>query len=196
MINRVLENDLFYCTHFGDLPQDDKDIWDFTVKHGEAASGLVGYLQRGAFSNEISGLMRTYVVRDQETDQMVAYFSLKAGLVSTDEHKDQDDITVFNTLPGVELAFFAVNEKYANGAKGLGSVIFERFVEPIVIEAAKHVGIYLIYIFALPKMTLINNYRKNYGFNRLSEEAENDLHTRLRPRVDKDCIFMYKIIQR
>ena len=195
MKNAVMENDLYYCTHFGVMDQDEQDIWSFSVKHSDAAAGLTYYLQNRAFSNEISGLMRTYVVREQETDEFVAYFSLKAGLVSTEEHKLSDQETIFDTLPGVELAFFAVNEQYAKGRRGIGAMVFEDFVEPIVREASKQIGIYLIYIFALPEKALIENYHRNYGFMRLSREAETDLHARLRPRVDRDCIFMYKLIR-
>ena len=194
MKKTVLENDLYYCTHFGVMDQDERDIWSFSVKHPDAAAGLVHYLQNRAFSNEVSGLMRTYIIREQETDACVAYFSLKAGLVSTEEHKLSDQEATFDTLPGVELAFFAVNEQYAKGRRGIGAMVFEDFVEPIVREAAKQVGVYLIYIFALPEETLIDNYHRNYGFMRLSQEAEADIHARLRPRVDRDCIFMYKLV--
>lgn len=193
MSNRVWENDLFYCTHLGEMAEDDADVWNFTVKHPDMASGLLNYLQRGALANEVTGTMRTYMVRDQDTNQCVAYFSIKAGLVSLDEHKISDDETVFETLPGVEVAYFAVNDQYVKGRRGFGATIFEDMVEPVIRKAAEHIGIYLIYVYALPIQKLIQNYQDQYGLLRLSPDAERDLHARLRPRTDKDCIFMYKL---
>lgn len=193
MENIVWENDLFYCSHLGEHPKDDADVWAFTVKHSDTASGLAGYLRQGVFFNEVNGTMRTYMVRDQDTDECAAYFSLKAGLVSLQEHKISEDESDFDTLPGVEVAFYALNEQYAREKDGLGAMIFEDIIEPVIRLAAKSIGIYLIYVYALPVSKLIRNYQENYGLLRLSPEAEKDLHTRLRPRADRDCIFMYKL---
>ncbi len=66
-------------------------------------------------------------------------------------------------------------------------------VEPVIRKAPEHIGIYLIYVYALPIQKLIQNYQDQYGLLRLSPDAERDLHARLRPRTDKDCIFMYKL---
>ena len=93
------------------------------------------------------------------------------------------------------MAYFAVNECYAKGQHGLGATIFEDIIEPVIREASKQIGIYLIYAYALPIPELIENYEKNYGLLRLSPEAERDLHARLRPRADRGCIFMYKVAQ-
>ena len=51
------------------------------------------------------------MVRMKETDECVAYFSLKAGLVSLRESQIDGDI-VFDTSPGVELVNYAVNGQY------------------------------------------------------------------------------------
>ena len=175
------------------MDENEADIRNFTVKYPDTASGLLRYLQRGAFANEVSGTMRTYIVRDRKTNKCAGYFSLKAGLVSLQEHKLSDDESLFDTLPGVEVAYFAVNENYAKGGKGFGATIFEDVVEPVIREASKQIGIYLIYAYALPIPSLIENYQRNYGLARLSPDAEKDLHARLRPRTDKNCIFMYKL---
>ena len=195
MSSRVWESKTFYCTHLGDMDEDEADVRNFTVKHPANAAGLLGYLQRGAFAKEVAGTMRTYMVRDIKTDECAGYFSLKAGLVSLQEHKINDDETEFDTLPGVEVAFFAVNENYTRGEHGFGAVIFEDIIEPVIREASRQIGIYLIYVYALPEQKLLKNYQENYGLLRLSPDAEKDLHARLRPRVDKDCIFMYKLVR-
>jgi len=97
------------------------------------------------------------MVRDNRSSELVGYFSLKAGLISYNEHDVPvvDEITgeevvdeetgekkmrrVFDTLPGVELADFAVNQTYIDNhpdLKGVGLVIYNKFILPVVREAA------------------------------------------------------------
>ena len=137
--------------------------------------------------------MRTYVVRDNFSSEMVGYFSLKAGLVSVNEVHTEDEVT-FDTIPGVEVANFAVNNTYLRNhpeLSGTGLIIFNDFIVPIIQEAAKSVGVKIIYLFALPFERLIETY-VNYGFLRLDSAAEDELHKRLKPQYDEDCIFMFQ----
>ena len=178
------------------------DVMNFTVDRSEG-EGLVSYLQRRAFSDELCGLMRTYIVRDQETREIAGYFSLKAGLISFNERKqsfydektgEERIETTFDTLPGVELANFAVNSSYVEkyeGIKGIGKIIFNEFVLPVVRKTAEDVGVAILYIFALPHDALIQHYRECYGFERLGEPHEELLHKRMKPLYDRSCVFMY-----
>ena len=139
--------------------------------------------------------MRTYFVRDNSSSEFVGYFSLKAGLISFNEG-GTGSIADFDTLPGVELANFAVNGVYANKhpkLKCLGFRIFNDFIVPIVEKVSESVGVKIIYIFALPFDGLIRQYGR-YGFNRLPAEQEDELHRRLKPRYDSECIFMYQML--
>ncbi len=154
------------------------------------------------------------MVRDNRSSELVGYFSLKAGLISYNEHDVPvvDEITgeevvdeetgekkmrrVFDTLPGVELADFAVNQTYIDNhpdLKGVGLVIYNKFILPVVREAAETIGIKLLYLFALPYEDLIDRY-KTYGFSRLEKELEEELHKRLKPLYDDDCKFMYRML--
>ncbi len=108
---------------------DAKDIMSSSARDAKG-NGLIRYLRQCAFPDEDDGTMRTYIVRYNVTSEMVGYFFLKAGLISYNEHDVPvlDDETgekvinnetgkvqmrhVFDTLPGVELANFAVNETY------------------------------------------------------------------------------------
>ena len=137
--------------------------------------------------------MRTYLVRDRRTKELVGYFSLKAGFVSAEIESDEDGDVGFDAIPAVELANFAINNAYRKThslSKGCGLIIFRKFVLPIVKEAAKSIGIAVIYIYSLPEDGLIENY-KRYGFSRLAPADELKLHQRIKPRYDKDCIFMF-----
>lgn len=191
----TLSGDEYYCyplSHADD--QDETDILSFEpVSSGGA--GLVGYLRELAPIDEERGTMRTYLVRDRVTDELAGFFSLKAGLVSTDETTD-DVQHGFDTVPGIELANYAVNGKYRSlhpGSKGCGALIFRDLVLPLVRSAADIVGVYLLYIYSLPFAGLMRNYA-SYGFSRLPEDAERLLHARLKPRYDKQCIFMYMVL--
>ena len=158
-------------------------------------AGLANYLKDIAFEDENNGIMRTYLVRDNSSLELAGYFSLKAGLISFNEG-GAGTAADFDTLPGVELANFAVNGVYANKHpkfKGLGFRIFNDFIVPIVEKVSESVGVKIIYIFALPFDGLIKQYGK-YGFLRLPAEREDELHRRLKPRYDSECIFMYQML--
>ena len=119
-----------------------------------------------------------------------------SGLVSANEVIEQGKVG-FDTFPGIEVANFAVNRKYIEThpyAKGCGLLFFRRFIRPIIVNVSKEVGISMIYIFAIPIDELIQRY-SNYGFRRLSEAAERQIHNRIKPTYDEGCIFMYQMLR-
>jgi len=201
----LLQSELFYCNHLGAVESDEIDIMKFRIDRDEG-TGLLDYIQHYAFPEEENGLMRTYIVRDRISSDMVGYFSLKAGLISLNERYvelfDSETGTkkkekVFDTLPGIELANFAVNSEYVDAhrdLKGLGTVIFNQFILPIVRKISENVGVKLLYIFALPYDDLINTYHDRYGFSRLDDPYEDELHKRLKPFYDLLCKFMYLVL--
>lgn len=205
MLKGILQSELFYCNHLGVSDQDEADIMNFTIERDEG-SGLLEYIQHHAFPEEDAGIMRTYIVRDNKSSEMVGYFSLKAGLISLNERQiettddetgEKKKVTVFDTLPGVELANFAVNSTYIQRhkeMKGLGVVIFNQFILPIVRQTSENVGVKILYIFALPYDDLIKSYHDRYGFSRLADQYEDELHKRLKPFYDQYCKFMYLIL--
>lgn len=201
----ILQVGLFYVDHLNENPEkDSEDILNFRIDAPEG-QGLSEYLKEYASHEETNRSMRTYLVRDVETDECIGYFSLKAGLISLNEIEvektdaetgERKLVREFDTLPGVELADFAVNSRYIERypyQKGVGHVIFTEFILPMVNEAAKYIGIKMVYIFALPYDRLISRYQR-YGFRRLSESDETDLHKRLKPRYDESCKFMYLLL--
>ena len=205
MLKGILRTDLFNCSHLGMTTDDEQDIMHFVIRREEGA-GLLDYIQHHAFPEEDAGMMRTYLVRDNRSGELVAYFSLKAGLISLNEREieyldsetgDKAKRIVFDTLPGVELANFAVNDGYMDNhknLKGVGTVVFNQFVLPLVRRSAEDIGIKILYIFALPREKLIARYKEDYGFSRLTDVYEDELHKRLKPFYDDTCIFMYMIL--
>ena len=184
-------SDLFKCVPLCDATEN--DIWqiDQFMPVNENGSGLVAYLQVLAFPDEANGRMRTYLVKDCQTDELVGYFSLKAGLISYNE-EPEDASSSFDTLPGVELANYAMNAAYREAhpdAVGCGLIVFQRLILPMVQAAASLIGICRLYLFALPDDKVTATY-EGYGFSRLPREEEDLLHQRLKPRYDDQCIFM------
>jgi len=191
---RLPQNSYFICSHLGDAPQDVVDIDKFSVCHPETGRGLEEYLKNRALLDEKSNVMRTYMVRFKRTGECVGYFSLKAGLVSMNEEKTHLGVT-FDTVPGVELANFAINNAFMqkHNLKGLGALLFSELIVPFVKKHSNTLGICMIYLFALPYDKLIKTY-EGYGFHRLPATAEKKLHQRLKPMYDTSCIFMYQLL--
>ena len=108
-VKGILQSEMFYIDHLS--PNDEVDAQDIDKFRIDApeGQGLSEYLKRYARQEEMNRSMRTYLVRDNETDECVGYFSLKAGLILLNEVEVEveDDATgemhierEFDTLPG------------------------------------------------------------------------------------------------
>lgn len=141
--DKILSNELFYCEHLTyDRSIVEEIKKNFFVLH-ERGKGLEIYLKERSFIDERFNENRTYIVRDIITDEIVGYFSLKAGLFSIQESIDLtigESVANFETLPGIELAEFAINQRYIVAhpeKKGSGIIVFNDFVVPIVKKVQK-----------------------------------------------------------
>lgn len=186
----VITYEFLGCRH---LDEDDSLlVQNFCLGHPHGGH-LAEYIKTDAFLDEKEKLARTYLVFDIASDELVAYFSLKAGMVATNEQRFLIH-AAFDMEPGVELANFAMNGEYVAThpeAHGLGAIIFREMILPIVHSASEFVGIDILYIYALPNKSLIQTYQAKYGFTRLPRKQERALHRRQRPRYDEQCTFMY-----
>lgn len=190
VINNILNNELFSCESILKSNENLKQIKDFLVKR-QGAKGLEFYLKENAISDEYSGQARTFLVKDKDTNEIACYFSLKTGLVSVNEkrflfHKE------FDSMSGIELSNFAVNDNYKDNhpeIEHIGMIVFSEFIYPIVEYVSNFVGVSLLYLFALPDENLVTHYQKLH-FQRLPRKEERSIHRRIRPRYDKSCIFM------
>lgn len=190
MENRLIENEIFYCEPLMASEENLRQIQKFHVA-ADTGLGLELYLKKHAVSDEISHEARTYLVKDNSTDEIVGYFSLKTGMVATRRKWSFFHLEI-DSLPAVELANFAVNSAYKEahqGQTGIGSIIFLDFVLPVIKMAADRVGICIVYIFALPYRNLIKYY-ETLNFRRLSKTQEAFIHRNYKPQYDEGCIFM------
>lgn len=189
-MKKLPENEWFCCKHILEVPNLERLLDSFVIKR-KSGMGLEEYLKECAVDEEKNGETRTYLVLDKKTEELVAYFSLKAGMVSVNE-KASVFRREFDSLSGIELSNFAVNDGYRDAHQeyeGIGLIVFRYFVLPVVKSASQYVGAYLLYIFALPYNGLIRYYEK-MNFRRLSAIDEYFLHRRIKPRYDSGCIFM------
>ena len=162
-------------------------VSDFVASNN--ARGLEAYLKLQADIDENSNGSRTYLVKDAEMGKLACYFSLRSGLIAV---RREDDL--FDTIPAIELANFAVNNVYrSEGGKvdRVGAYVFRKFVQPIVKCVADLVGVKYLYIYALPEEKLIQYYNW-LGFVRLTYAAEAFVYSHVKPAYDQGCIFMYQ----
>lgn len=201
--NLTLENELFICEKITDTEENRILINNFLPKYYKGTA-LTIYLRGKSLTDEKEFKMRTYLVKDKETKELVGYFSLKAGMVSQDEGYRPDykngrltEKYTFDALPGIELANFAVNGAYCEAHEeyeGIGKIIFHDFICPIVKIVSEQIGVYFLFIFALNEAPLINYYQ-TLNFKRIGLIKEKKLHNRIRPDYDGECIFMCQRIE-
>lgn len=191
------------CRNLGE-PDDKmlKKMVDFKVrKEGGFLADYLAYktstgnICSPALDEERSNKARTYLIEDSETGELIAYFTLKAGLVGFKKNRNILD-KAFDAMSGIEVANLAVNEVYKQAHKklhGIGYMVFRNYILPKAEEAQQIIGAEILYIYALPRADLINRY-KGYGFTRLVPFQQKYLERRFRPGYDEGCVFMYQIL--
>ena len=195
MLLAKIDDELFQYEHLFASPNNLEEIKSFTVAQ-PTGKGLERYLKLMAEQEEYNGGNRTYLVRDKETNEIAAYFSLHTGSFTLKDPNQNDDDASKYTVPSVELSNFAVNSTYREKhpeISRLSELVFRRFIIPTVKYGAELFGIQAIHIYALPEDDLINHYSL-FGFSRLPSEMEAYIHEHLKPDYDSKCIFMYQIL--
>ena len=186
----TLNDEICCISHLSALDKD--DISKFVIKRRQGR-GLEVYLKEVALQQEAIGESRTYIIRERECNQIVAYFTLRTGLITV----SRGFLRGFNTHTGIEFANFAVNDAYREDNDRipmLGSYIFYSFVIPLVQYISDFVGAELLYIYALPHDRLMEHYR-TMGFETASKKVSRYLYRHVKPFYDRQCVFMYQAIR-
>jgi len=195
MLLAPISNEKFRYEHLLSNPKNLEDIQSFVVEK-KSGKGLERYIKMLAEPEEYERSNRTYLVRDKETNEIAAYFSLHTGSFTLKEKGQTDEDASKYTVPSVELSNFAINSAYRKKhpeVKGLGEQVFRCFIIPTVNYGAELFGIQALHIYALPEDELIEHYG-TFGFSRLPPEMEKYIHEHLKPDYDEKCIFMYQIL--
>lgn len=172
----------------------------FWISEDKNAESLVNYLRspRCALLEENDGTARTYVVIDEDRDCIIRYFTLRAGQCFVEKRKGfRRKHYVF---PGVELAMFAINDRYkqaqGNPDFSFGEWVFRKYILPKIQESAKLIGIKMIYLFALPGKLRLVKFYENLGFQNPNNITINNKRVRtIKPAFDAGCIFMFRKIK-
>lgn len=143
-------NPPFYREQLGTKHDHEKLVREFEATRPEG-EGLKNYLQERAFIDEDTGIIRTYLIRQRVTGELVGYYSIRAGdiLLTRDGWK--------SAISGIELTNFAVNGAYRRHHPKiaiLGRRIFFDFVYPQVKEIHQMLGTAILYIYALDEEPL------------------------------------------
>ena len=86
----------FYREHLGEKSDHKSLIQDFQPTRPEGY-GLTRYLQDQAFVDEESGNIRTYLIRQKGTGELVGYYSIRAGNILLRQNEST------NVISGIEL---------------------------------------------------------------------------------------------
>lgn len=171
---------------------DAKSIEQFWVKRPEG-KGLQNYINNYALIDEQDGSARTYLIKDNISKEIVAYFTLRTGLITI----SKGFLKGFDAYSVVELSNFAVNDAYREGKDilpNLGSNIFAEFILPLVMKISEYVGVKFLYIFALPEDRLMAHYKK-MGFETFPIHMEKYVYRHVKPVYDRGCRFMCQMLR-
>ncbi len=183
----VFDTPSYSVEHLFDSPENETIVSHFIAPNN--AAGLEAYLKNASANDERTNYARTYLVKDKQTKELACYFSLRTGLITLPVAGE-----AFDSIPAIELSNFAVNDAYRKNhpeARSIGRYSFEMFVLPIVRCMARYVGVYALYIYALPSDRLIDHYAL-MGFSRLPPEQEQFVQVHVKPKYDEGCIFMFQ----
>ena len=169
----------------------------------EKAPGLEKYLKNNAQIEDMINRTRTYLIIDRSTKEIVAYFTLKTGLITEPINYYRSSLTVlpypmtvnspFKTLSAIELTNIAINDFYKNDhtlKKQFMAYLLDQFILPVIDIVQKYIGIEYLYLFALPHEKLIQYYER-LGFMNVPLRKRHYYNQHIRPQYDDNCIFMY-----
>ena len=169
--------------------------------------GLEAYLKYCAWDEDALHDIKVYVIKTYFTNEIVAYFALRGGMIMLDSDnrnaikeeiaKKHGAKLVPQTIPGIEISHFAVNDNYRmkhgkNGKplKGLGKAIYPDFIYPIINKISSLMGVRCAYLYAAGNQTLIDYYQTVFDFHANTDRD----YVPIKPYYDNGCHFMYMLL--
>lgn len=140
---------------------------------------------------EEHNLAKTYILKDRECEEIVAYFSVKVcSMIIGDSNKRIE-------YPMLQIVNLAVNDTYKENhpeQRNLGRIVYSDYIYPIAAQIRKNASVWGICLYALDEKPLLKYYEEKLGFGRLPEDYEKAIHQNDKPSYDECCVFMYQKI--
>ena len=180
-----LEAGDYYLEHLSDKINS-YELKMFRVQHEETQ--LTRYLVNMATKHERMMLNKTYLVRDKNNRNLVAWFSLKNATLP---YNDKESSFL---IPAIELTHFAVDERYKEiGSASLktGEFIFWNHIVPCVKNAQKYLALQDLFVFSINTPKLISYYKNRLGFQEIENIDDKLFFEYAVPDYDDNCKFLY-----
>ena len=180
-----LEAGDYYLEHLSDKINS-YELKMFRVQHEETQ--LTRYLVNMAKKHERMMLNKTYLVRDKNNRNLVAWFSLKNATLP---YNDKESSFL---IPAIELTHFAVDERYKEiGSASLktGEFIFWNHIVPCVKNAQKYLALQDLFVFSINTPKLISYYKNRLGFQEIENIDDKLFFEYAVSDYDDNCKFLY-----
>ena len=165
-----------------------RDVSDFCCGTNE---GLDNFLKSEAFAYNIEGHGNTFLIYMPNSKEIVGYFTLKADSIEA-YNKDYNRV---EALPAIEIARFAIQEKYQR--QGFGTLIFASHIIPKINAVKDIIGVNTVMVFVENqdgeeyKDTLEEKKVKNFYANLGFKMAEDEVQRYIRDDYNEGCKLMY-----
>lgn len=165
------------------------ELKSFRIQHEEFQ--LTRYLVKLAKKHQKQLLNKTFLVREKGSDNLVAFYSLKAATLP---YNDKESSFL---IPAIELTHFAVDERYKtiNSQDSLsvktGEFIFWNLILPVVKYVSEKVACKDLFVFSINTPKLISYYKNRLGFQEIENIDDKLFFEYAVPDYDDNCKFLY-----
>ena len=165
------------------------ELKSFRIQHEEFQ--LTRYLVKLAKKHQKQLLNKTFLVREKGSDNLVAFYSLKAATLP---YNDKESSFL---IPAIELTHFAVDERYKtidlqdSLSVKTGEFIFWNLILPVVKYVSEKVACKDLFVFSINTPKLISYYKNRLGFQEIENIDDKLFFEYAVPDYDDNCKFVY-----
>ena len=164
------------------------ELKSFRIKHDETQ--IIKYLVKFAKKHQKQLLNKTFLVRESGSNNLVAFYSLKAATLPYNEKESSF------LIPAIELTHFAVDKRYksvvsSSSALSIGEFIFWNHIIPNVKKAQEYLALQDLFVFSINTPKLIDYYTNRLGFKEIENLDDKLFFEYAVPDYDDNCKFLY-----
>lgn len=164
------------------------ELKSFRIQHDETQ--IVKYLVKFAKKHQKQLLNKTFLVRETGSDNLVAFYSLKAATLPYNEKESSF------LIPAIELTHFAVDERYktvvvSSSELRIGEFIFWNHIVPGIKKAQEYLALQDLFVFSINTPKLIDYYTNRLGFKEIENLDDKLFFEYAVPDYDDNCKFLY-----